>query len=85
MYLFNLNYLKIILLKASISGGTYLTTFEEATDAELEGARDVRDKLGSAKEQWRTCAVLLKASSKSAESILSMWTDVNNARFVLFS
>lgn len=67
-------------LLASISGGTYLTSLEEATDAELEVARDARDKLGSAKEQWRTCAVLLKASSKSAEPILQMWSELNDMR-----
>lgn len=80
LLLFGSKYITLTKCPASISGGTYLTTFEEATDAELESSRDARDKLGSAKEQWRTCAVLLKASSKSAESILKMWNEVNEIR-----
>ncbi|XP_036328831.1 uncharacterized protein LOC118741102 [Rhagoletis pomonella] len=36
---------------AFISGGTYMTRLEENLDPQLEAARDVRDKFGSALEQ----------------------------------
>lgn len=39
---------------------------EVKLDAELESARQIRDKLGGTAEQWRTSANLLSTSAKSA-------------------
>ncbi|EDV98938.1 GH13328 [Drosophila grimshawi] len=58
---------------AYISGGTYLTRLEENIDAQLEVARDTRDKLGSALEQWRICGLLLRAAANSATQALKQW------------
>ncbi|KAH8262683.1 hypothetical protein KR026_007147 [Drosophila bipectinata] len=58
---------------AYISGGTYMTRLEESIDEQLETARDTRDKLGSALEQWRICGLLLRASANSATQGLKQW------------
>ncbi|CAD6999314.1 unnamed protein product [Ceratitis capitata] len=58
---------------AFISGGTYMTRLEENLDAQLESARDVRDKLGSTLEQWRICGTLLRTSATSATEALKQW------------
>ncbi|XP_067624362.1 uncharacterized protein synr [Eurosta solidaginis] len=58
---------------AFISGGTYMTRFEESLDTQLEAARDVRDKLGSALEQWRICGMLLRTGASSATQALQQW------------
>ncbi|TMW50307.1 hypothetical protein DOY81_004627, partial [Sarcophaga bullata] len=58
---------------AFISGGTYMSRLEESLDAQLEVARDVRDKLGSTLEQWRICGLLLRASANSATQGLKKW------------
>ncbi|KAH8297978.1 hypothetical protein KR018_003455 [Drosophila ironensis] len=58
---------------AYISGGTYMTRLEESIDEQLETARDTRDKLGSALEQWRICGLLLRAAANSATQGLHQW------------
>ncbi|KAH8402930.1 hypothetical protein KR222_000470, partial [Zaprionus bogoriensis] len=58
---------------AYISGGTYMTRLEESIDEQLETARDTRDKLGSALEQWRICGLLLRAAANSATEALKQW------------
>ncbi|EDW77600.2 uncharacterized protein Dwil_GK24472 [Drosophila willistoni] len=58
---------------AYISGGTYMTRLEESIDAQLETARDTRDKLGSALEQWRICGLLLRAAANSSTQALKQW------------
>ncbi|XP_055837392.1 uncharacterized protein LOC129905828 [Episyrphus balteatus] len=65
---------------ALISGGTYMTSFEESLDSQLETARDVRDKLGSTLEQWRICGLLLRACSKSASQGLQFWKSIKALR-----
>lgn len=51
---------------ASITDSNYTNPNEMKIDAELETARQIRDKLGGAAEQWRTSANLLSTSAKSA-------------------
>ncbi|EDW88424.1 uncharacterized protein LOC6527624 isoform X2 [Drosophila yakuba] len=58
---------------AYISGGTYMTRLEESIDEQLETARDTRDKLGSALEQWRICGLLLRAAANSSTQALKQW------------
>jgi len=58
---------------AYISGGTYMTRLEERIDEQLEAARDTRDKLGSALEQWRICGLLLRAAANSSTQALKQW------------
>ncbi|XP_034097894.1 uncharacterized protein LOC117563607 isoform X1 [Drosophila albomicans] len=62
---------------AYISGGTYMTRLEESIDEQLESARDTRDKLGSAMEQWRICGTLLRAAANSATQALKQWRQLN--------
>ncbi|KAH8333162.1 hypothetical protein KR074_009387 [Drosophila pseudoananassae] len=62
---------------AYISGGTYMTRLEESIDEQLETARDTRDKLGSALEQWRICGLLLRASANSATQGLKQWRQLS--------
>ncbi|XP_029409275.2 uncharacterized protein LOC105233301 isoform X1 [Bactrocera dorsalis] len=64
---------------AFISGGTYMTRLEESLDSQLEAARDVRDKLGSALEQWRICGTLLRTSATSATQALQQWQQLAKA------
>jgi len=58
---------------AFISGGTYMTRLEESFDEQLESARDTRDKLGSALEQWRICGTLLRTAANSSTQALKQW------------
>ncbi|KAI8043372.1 uncharacterized protein LOC128262981 [Drosophila gunungcola] len=58
---------------AYISGGTYMTRLEESIDEQLETARDTRDKLGSALEQWWICGLLLRAAANSSTQALKHW------------
>ncbi|XP_017858514.1 PREDICTED: uncharacterized protein LOC108610747 [Drosophila arizonae] len=62
---------------AYISGGTYMTRLEETIDEQLEVARDTRDKLGSALEQWRICGLLLRAAANSSTQALKQWRQLN--------
>lgn len=61
-------------LIASISGGTYNTSFEQSLDLELETAREIRDRLGGVAEQWRTSGNLLRASAKCALQGYEYWS-----------
>ncbi|XP_017043662.1 uncharacterized protein LOC108089779 [Drosophila ficusphila] len=58
---------------AYISGGTYMTRLEERIDEQLETAKDTRDKLGSALEQWRICGLLLRAAANSSTQAIKQW------------
>ncbi|GAB0095390.1 uncharacterized protein DMENIID0001_107710 [Sergentomyia squamirostris] len=60
-------------LWASITGGTYTTSLEERLDREVEGARQIRDRLASVAEQWRTSGALLKVATKCAQQALQYW------------
>lgn len=61
-------------LIASISGGTYSSSLEQDLDAELETAREVRDRLSGVAEQWRTSSNLLRAASKGALQAYECWS-----------
>lgn len=50
-----------------------MTTAEEKLDGELENARQIRDKLGSVAEQWRTAGILIRASEKAASQAVEYW------------
>lgn len=50
-----------------------MSRLEESLDAQLEVARDIRDKLGSTLEQWRICGLLLRACANSATQSLKQW------------
>lgn len=67
---------------AYISGGTYMTRLEESIDEQLESARDTRDKLGSALEQWRLCGTLLRAAANSSTLALNQWRDLSGSMWV---
>lgn len=56
-----------------------MTRLEESLDSQLEAARDVRDKLGSALEQWRICGILLRTSASSATQALKQWQQLAKA------
>ncbi|EDV33267.1 uncharacterized protein Dana_GF23580 [Drosophila ananassae] len=73
----NERYVKQDGIIAYISGGTYMTRLEESIDEQLETARDTRDKLGSALEQWRICGLLLRASANSATQGLQQWRQLS--------
>lgn len=49
-------------------------------DEDLESARQVRDKLGGATEQWRIAATLLRASAKAALVANEEWNSINTSR-----
>lgn len=49
-------------------------------DTELETARQVRDKLGSVSEQWRTAASLLRTSAKAAIQAVEYWQLVGTSK-----
>lgn len=67
---------------AYISGGTYMTRLEESIDEQLETARDTRDKLGSALEQWRICGLLLRAAANSSTQALKQWRQLGRMMWV---
>ncbi|XP_058065133.1 uncharacterized protein LOC131214819, partial [Anopheles bellator] len=46
---------------------------EQRIDSELEAARDVRDRLGGAAEQWRTAGALLRAAAKALHQTVNYW------------
>lgn len=49
-----------------MTNNDYVNPNEVKLDAELESARQIRDKLGGAAEQWRASANLLSTSAKAA-------------------
>ena len=61
-------------LIASISGGTYNSSIEQDLDAELETAREIRDRVSGVAEQWRTSSNLLRAASKGAVQAFECWS-----------
>lgn len=67
-------------LIASISGGTYNTSFEQSLDLELETAREIRDRLGGVAEQWRTSGNLLRASAKCALQGFEYWSQIGPSK-----
>jgi hypothetical protein len=67
-------YLEQDSLIASISGGTYNSTIEQELDADLETAREIRDRLSGVAEQWRTSSNLLRAAAKGALQAFECWS-----------
>lgn len=63
-----------------VTGGTYSSPTEEKLDSELESARQIRDKLGSVAEQWRTSGALLRACAKGALQAVEFWNLVGLSR-----
>lgn len=50
-------------------------------DEDLESARQIRDKLGGAAEQWRTAVNLLRASAKAAQVANEQWNLIVSSRY----
>lgn len=67
-------YLEQDSLIASISGGTYNSSIEQDLDAELETAREIRDRISGVAEQWRTSSNLLRAAAKGALQAYECWS-----------
>lgn len=67
-------YLEQDSLIASISGGTYNSSIEQDLDAELETAREIRDRISGVAEQWRTSSNLLRAAAKGALLAYECWS-----------
>uniref|UniRef100_A0A182PLR9 Uncharacterized protein n=1 Tax=Anopheles epiroticus TaxID=199890 RepID=A0A182PLR9_9DIPT len=57
----------------SVYNGAYGTVKEQNLDAELDAARDVRDRLGGAVEQWRIAGGLLRAAAKGLHQVVEYW------------
>lgn len=66
--------------EASINGGSYTSANEQQMDQSLESARQIRDKLGGAAEQWRTAGNLLRASAKAAQMANEQWNSIISSR-----
>lgn len=62
-----------MLFSAYVTSGNYSTKTEERLDTEVEITRQVRDKLGSVAEQWRTSDTLLQVSSRAAKQAVEFW------------
>ncbi|XP_050077781.1 uncharacterized protein LOC126564731 [Anopheles maculipalpis] len=60
-------------LLGSVYNGAYGTMNEQKLDAELDSARDVRDRLGGAVEQWRIAGGLLRAAAKGLHQAVDHW------------
>lgn len=69
------------LFEASFNGGNYTNASEQQMDEDLESARQIRDKLGGAAEQWRTAVNLLRASAKAALIANEQWTLITSSRY----
>lgn len=67
-------YLEQDSLIASISGGTYNSSIEQDLDAELETAREIRDRISGVAEQWRTSSNLLRAAANGALQAYEFWS-----------
>lgn len=76
----SLNLFFVSNIVASINGGNYTSANEQQMDDELESARKIRDKLGSAVEQWRTAANLLSTSAKAAQVANEQWNQITSVR-----
>ncbi|XP_052898325.1 uncharacterized protein LOC128305076 [Anopheles moucheti] len=66
-------YLEQDRLLASVYNGAYGTLAEQKLDGELDAARDVRDRLGGAVEQWRIAGGLLRAAAKGLHQVVDYW------------
>lgn len=64
----------------AVAEGAYTNETEQKLDEELESARQIRDKLAGACEQWRTSANLLHASAKEAVLAIENWRLVGLSR-----
>ncbi|XP_059619261.1 uncharacterized protein LOC132263495 [Phlebotomus argentipes] len=60
-------------LWASITGGIYSSALEERLERELSEARQMRDRLASVAEQWRTSGALLQAATKCSQQVIQYW------------
>lgn len=63
-----------------MNGGNYTSANEQQLDEDLESARQIRDKLGGAAEQWRTAANLLRAGAKAALVANEQWNLIISSR-----
>ncbi|XP_049548727.1 uncharacterized protein LOC125959816 [Anopheles darlingi] len=61
---------------------TYGSPIEQQLDGELETARDVRDRLGGAVEQWRTAGGLLRATAKGLHQTVEYWELIGAVRSI---
>ncbi|XP_053676017.1 uncharacterized protein LOC128726244 [Anopheles nili] len=61
------------LVLAQVYNGAYGSPTEQKLDAELDSARDVRDRLGGAVEQWRIAGGLLRAAAKGLHEVVDCW------------
>uniref|UniRef100_A0A182W6F3 Uncharacterized protein n=1 Tax=Anopheles minimus TaxID=112268 RepID=A0A182W6F3_9DIPT len=66
-------YLEQDRLLATVYNGAYGTVTEQTLDTELDSARDVRDRLGGAVEQWRIAGGLLRAAAKGLHQVVEYW------------
>uniref|UniRef100_A0A182MK20 Uncharacterized protein n=1 Tax=Anopheles culicifacies TaxID=139723 RepID=A0A182MK20_9DIPT len=66
-------YLEQDRLLATVYNGAYGTVTEQRLDTELDSARDVRDRLGGAVEQWRIAGGLLRAAAKGLHQVVEYW------------
>uniref|UniRef100_A0A182K1H9 Uncharacterized protein n=1 Tax=Anopheles christyi TaxID=43041 RepID=A0A182K1H9_9DIPT len=57
----------------TVYSGAYGTVNEQRLDVELDAARDVRDRLGGAVEQWRIAGGLLRAAAKGLLQVVDYW------------
>ncbi|XP_055683783.1 uncharacterized protein LOC129790333 [Lutzomyia longipalpis] len=67
-------------LWASVTGGTYTSGLEERLEQELSEARQIRDRLVSVAEQWRTSGALLHAATKCSQQVIQYWNLIPLAR-----
>lgn len=70
----------LFMFTVSVTEGAYTNESEQKLDEELESARQIRDKLGGACEQWRISANLLHASTKEALLAVEHWRLVGASR-----
>uniref|UniRef100_A0A182J4X9 Uncharacterized protein n=1 Tax=Anopheles atroparvus TaxID=41427 RepID=A0A182J4X9_ANOAO len=67
-------------LLAMVYNGTYGSPTEQKLDGELDAARDVRDRLGGAVEQWRIAGGLLRAAAKGLHQTIDNWELLRSSR-----
>uniref|UniRef100_A0A182NU02 Uncharacterized protein n=1 Tax=Anopheles dirus TaxID=7168 RepID=A0A182NU02_9DIPT len=67
-------------LLVAVYNGTYGSVTEQKLDAELDVARDVRDRLGGAVEQWRIAGGLLRAAAKGLHQVVEYWELIRPSR-----
>ncbi|KFB49561.1 AGAP008388-PA-like protein [Anopheles sinensis] len=66
-------YLEQDYVLAMVYNGRYGSPVEQRLDGELDAAREVRDRLGGAVEQWRIAGGLLRAAAKGLHQTVDYW------------